>query len=483
MNAKHKKAPGVERNAGEERAGGNAHGAHTTTTPGGVKLQKGNPTMDKKANTAPVVRFVGHTPAEQRAHLADLQFLKQAISGIMKFGETTMIVSPPGLGKTNLGYQMAICLSTGHDVLRCHVCKAHGVYIDQEMTEYDEVVRQNAIAKGLHLNPDIQDFINVVGDEQPAEFPITLDNLEECIKYLFEKYRWELKHAFVVIDTLAETAAFDDENVSSEVLAKLKQIRKFARKYQLAIVLFHHTKKNDRDFRGSSQFRGSVDNLFLQLPSNDEEEKQWQKRCDKLGIPGKVKGFVIFKPVKVRRGLARTLHLESRLLPRDDSIPHDPDDDSKTDGFLWFSLGELGNEDESEVARFICTTRGDDYALGWDSEIGGYAWLASAGQGASDDGSRRVETPKREPARQRWAREVVARFGDSDAKFPNKAALSSAVVNATHCAKSSGDNAVNYALQLKVIQYSKRGDVTSALELAPAGLKLLKLATGADASA
>ena len=471
MNAKHKKAPGVERNAGEERAGGNAHGAHTTTTPGGVKLQKGSPTMDKKNNPAPVGR--GHTLAElyrQRKTLAPNPLF---IGDFCGFGETTMLYSDPGAGKTNTTYALAVFGSLGRAVLGLSVCPAHGLYLDQEMTKYDELVRQNAICLSSNLPTEsVTGFISIVGDEQDE--PITFENLPRIMEEEFKARKWDIRKSFLIVDTFAETANLEDENSAKDTIAALKKLRTWIRQNQIALILSHHTNKQGFTFRGSSAILGIIDNMYHLRECSESEHSKWVERCRGDGVESGGR-FYVLESDKSRRHFFQSLHLEKYLCPRDDFIPHDPRDNGTTDAFLWVSLGVVGKEDVEAVRRHFEACK--DYALEWDSEISGHVAYpialndVASNSGCSSSSGKNAKKDKKEKTSILRARMVPLVFPTRVSIFSSERNLIKACVEKFGKGETTWRNAINCAVNdLKLV----RNVEGAPLALTDAGIQIWK---------
>lgn len=263
---------------------------------------------------------------------------------------------------------------------------------------------------------------------------MNLNQLEQGLEGFLDAIRWEFKDLLIIIDTFAEVAGGMDENKADDTRVALATLRQMARKRNCAVVLFHHTNKYGKTYRGSSAIRGAVDNLLYLRWANKEEKKAAQV--------GKGQPFVVlYDDARRRRAPFEPIHLQHVLIPKvgcegaslegeDEHI-----DDSHWDGFIWKALGPVGKEhSDGDV--------GDESAFWQDGEPDDDEHASPDVQSGSGDEAGMVATGKRERASV-----VIRAFQSFTDQLPRKK-LEHYYAEVKHQSEESGKGAVKDAIKL-----------------------------------
>lgn len=219
----------------------------------------------------------------------DLQVLKTTepkpvpwiVPGMIAKGALTVIYSMGGLGKSIL--LMAICkgITEGTEVVGMRCKQSPVLSLDAENGQ-DEIHRR-VVALGFE-----QDYYpNVVTD---FSIEINLQSLEDLYDSLFPNLP-----AVLILDSLRTLWPEGDENDSGSVTRMLTALQIFARKYDMAVVLIHHSSKAG-GFRGSGAIQNVPDiviELGRKFKDKDETRRylRWEK-C-RLGPARKQQWFAI----------------------------------------------------------------------------------------------------------------------------------------------------------------------------------------------
>lgn len=383
---------------------------------------------------APKVCFSGRTYQELQT-ASDIQAFDFAVKGMFAMGEVTMVVADAKLGKTWLGFQLAVCASKGFRFLDQEVRQMRVLYVDMEMGTFDEKQRSRAIARELGVSSEDLNIAFIAGDEQ--ETTPTLDNLEEGLAGFLEGKGWAFEELLLIVDTFGEVACDIEENTASETRSAISGLRKLARNRNCAVVVFHHTTKDGDVYRGSSAIRGAVDNLLFMRWASKKEKKIAKVETNKPFV-------VLYDDARRRRCPFETVHLCRSLIDREagDGLHREETADvSDWDGFIWKSLGPVGKEHASpdnEAATWADGADDDELPPGVES-------------GTEDEEGMLARTGKEERAAQ-----VIGAFQYSTMPLPRKE-LESAYMKETNLGRESAKKAVGEAIELGLIEKTGGG--------------------------
>ena len=381
------------------------------------------------------VCFSGRTYSELQ-NASDIAAFDYAVKGMFAMGEVTMVVADAKLGKTWLGFQLAVCASKGLPFLKRNVRQMRVVYLDLEMGAFDEKQRSRAIARKLGVPTENLDIAFIAGDEQ--ETAPTLYNLEAGLEGFLEETNWDFKDLLLIIDTFGEIASDIEENTASETRAAISGLRKLARTRNCAVVVFHHTTKDGDTYRGSSAIRGAVDNLLFMRWASKKEKK--------AAIVEKGKSFVVlYDDARRRRCPFEPLHLTRVTINREggEGLSYNggagPLDDSKLDGFIWETLGAVGKEDPDADSGETLPWQDDD---GDDGAQSSPADVIGGDLGAVGEQSRKKR-----------ASDVVSTFRSCDEQV-KRAELEQRYAETKNLGRESGKKAVTETIDLGLIEKS-----------------------------
>jgi hypothetical protein len=234
-------------------------------------------------------------------------------------------------------------------------------------------------------------------------------------------------------------------------------LRRLARTRNCAIVVFHHTGKDGKNYRGSSAIRGSVDNLLF---------LRWAKKGEKKGQ----KSFVVLEDNARRRRAGFPLeHLTRYFIERDpDAVREDADgedgrlDDSEFDGFIWATFGPVGEEEPvaSWAEKRLPDAGGGDVEMDDDGED-------DDGEGGANPATPPPPGEEGRDGQRERAGIIVSLFPTRDATMARKE-LERGYAAATEKSEESGKNAVNDAVAVQWVMKSGDG-IRAPYQLTPQG--------------
>jgi hypothetical protein len=193
------------------------------------------------------------------------------IENLITENSVNFLSGEEGCGKSLLAMNLAISVSVGASKWLSYNIKKHGkvLYLNNELAFSDFVRREKAMSNSLPASGAISNLI--VPKEVPA--------LNECWETLNRTCEIE-KPCLIVVDCLYFTHD-KDENDSSEMKALMRQFLTLRNKYNLTLLLIHHTKKNSRyekmhndQMRGSNVFSGVTDTVLQIRRSAADERKR-----------------------------------------------------------------------------------------------------------------------------------------------------------------------------------------------------------------
>ncbi len=197
----------------------------------------------------------------QEVSLKDFEYFKKLkknkdflVDEFLYPGSINMIYSPPAHFKSLIALQLAMTISNGKKFLGMKTKKFPVLYCDGENSEQMIKERLKKIYKGLNLKRNKFPLFflteGLIMDEKK--------NIHFGFELALEKIIEENNIKVLIFDTMHRFAYYDEN--SSDDINKLytKLFKPFARKYNLAIVFLHHSRK-DGGYRGSGDFLGMVD--------------------------------------------------------------------------------------------------------------------------------------------------------------------------------------------------------------------------------
>ena len=165
---------------------------------------------------------------------------QEFIGGLFPRGYVSMIIAPPGTGKTMFMQKFVSDLSIGGNIL--------GGFALEESTKKSLIFAGEAgyellIRRGASMKWDINPQNVKIADQYSYELidiPLLLDDKEglENIKRLITKTKSDI----VFFDSFMSFHDVD-ENKSAQLKPILKELSRMARKFNIAIVLNHHSRK------------------------------------------------------------------------------------------------------------------------------------------------------------------------------------------------------------------------------------------------
>jgi hypothetical protein len=157
-------------------------------------------------------------------------------------GEVGQLWGPGGIGKSMLVEACCGGVGTGAVVagLRCE--KGRVMYLDAENGEY-EVHRR---VRNLALPPD-----------QVAIYDASSTHVVHHQKAIARAIKAD-KPDLLVLDSLRRLTPGTDENDSGDMAEVIGVIKTFAQRYELAVLLIHHARKDGTTERGSSAIKDQV---------------------------------------------------------------------------------------------------------------------------------------------------------------------------------------------------------------------------------
>ena len=206
-------------------------------------------------------------------------------------GKITLVIAPPGVGKSTFSLMAALAVATGTNLLGdAHKVVERGTtWMINNEDDTDEVYRriaaqiahmrlddkgQRALQNGFfHTSGTDRQYLIAKRNDHGVLVPRDLDATIRLIK--------EKGVVMLIVDPLAETSRAD-ENSNDEMLLICRMYRRIAQETQCAVVIIHHTRKlpsgastghvgNMDSGRGASSMTG-VARLVLTLYTMDKKD-------------------------------------------------------------------------------------------------------------------------------------------------------------------------------------------------------------------
>jgi DNA-binding transcriptional ArsR family regulator/KaiC/GvpD/RAD55 family RecA-like ATPase len=176
------------------------------------------------------------------------------IEGLIVEDSLTVLWGQPGMGKTFLALDWALCIASDTRWASRPVSQGSVVYVYSE---------GNA---GLRRRLEAWMSAHRAGSDMlPIRFvmePVPLAS-EEAVEALVSKIVHDgLDPSLVIFDTLARCAESLDENSSKDMGRLISSVDQIRRALGCSALLVHHPTKNGDSERGSSSLRGAVDGMI-----------------------------------------------------------------------------------------------------------------------------------------------------------------------------------------------------------------------------
>jgi hypothetical protein len=217
--------------------------------------------------------------------LAELQALpppEWLIEGVLPAGGLCEVHGAPGHGKSFLALDWAMRIATGIPWCGRPVKEGPVVYVAAEDFF------------GLGGRTRSWELANVVAEDAPLiwhDGPIQLLDEGEVDSFLEMVARLPEPPAFIVFDTLARCFAGGEENSAADMTRAIAAVDRIRRVTGAAVLLLHHTRKNDQTERGSGVLRGAADAMISVRQKGD---------CVTMSCV-KLRGAGDFDPIQLRR--------------------------------------------------------------------------------------------------------------------------------------------------------------------------------------
>ena len=242
------------------------------------------------------------------------------VEGFVARGFLTMIAGEPGAGKSMLTQTIGSALVEGRDTaagmklnLRytegsCDTCQGDKAVVTGDPGDPDACPECDSSGTTLHndtrvLVLDAENGENVIQDRAQKQ-GLTVDDADRYVVAAsdgFDIYKdrgvldgilAEYRDAGQPIDLLIvdswTSLWFGNENVVEQVQACLKYLNETAKKFQLGILLIHHTDKEGESYRGSSAIAATIGGGVFTFSRYDEKEGEditaRRIRCQKMRI-------------------------------------------------------------------------------------------------------------------------------------------------------------------------------------------------------
>jgi hypothetical protein len=205
--------------------------------------------------------------------ISEMMILEQSflVKNLISEQSVNFLSGEEGCGKSLIAMNLGISLAVGAAKwLAYDIAKSGKVlYLNNELAFSDFARRVKSMSGSLPAPGDVANFI--VPKEVPA--------LDQCWETLNETCE-QIRPCLIIVDCLY-FAHDKDENDSSEMKALMRQFLALRDRYNLALLLIHHTKKAARyermhndQMRGSNVFGGITDTVLQMRRSAADESKR-----------------------------------------------------------------------------------------------------------------------------------------------------------------------------------------------------------------
>lgn len=198
------------------------------------------------------------------------------IPGLIPKAAIVGLVGPPGVGKSMLALDWALCVATGTPWLGHPVDRQFVLYVAAE-GHSGLKIRADAWLRHHDIAPYDASFGLTKGR-------MTLNTGSEDHQALFDRVEDELRvqPGLVVIDTMARVIG-GDENGNTAMDAFLAEAERWVSVYGATVLVVHHPNASGARERGHSSFRGTVGALYFltEVPKQKGPLKLLKLACEK----------------------------------------------------------------------------------------------------------------------------------------------------------------------------------------------------------
>jgi hypothetical protein len=192
----------------------------------------------------------------------------------LREGESALIWSEPGVGKSMLSLSVALCIAGGGELMGWKSEKPRRVLVVDGEQHIEDIKERAGLLMGTIDGVDEElasENVTIFArqDQDPrASFPdLVEDSGQDDIFNRAVKGEFDL----VILDNFSTLATIEDENSAAafnpimNFLLKMKQAR-------IATILVHHANKSGKGFRGSTKLETTFEvTLGLQKPTSGEK--------------------------------------------------------------------------------------------------------------------------------------------------------------------------------------------------------------------
>jgi hypothetical protein len=195
-----------------------------------------------------------------------------------------LLAGQSGAGKTFLEIDLAVSLALGEPFFGRKVAQAGGTLIlageasgtIEARIDAAKIGRSSPFYREVHVGPatDVPDrlpiaWANVGGLSNPKTFDQLLNHVAQIARDMKERFGIQLM--LIVVDTLAASFGFSDENDAAEATAAMKSLERLSQATDtLVLGVAHYGKVAETGVRGSSAFTASSDVIIAVIADKDQ---------------------------------------------------------------------------------------------------------------------------------------------------------------------------------------------------------------------
>lgn len=179
------------------------------------------------------------------------------------------LVAKPGMGKTFLAVDLALCIANGLSFFGRLVTKRGGTHIIAAEGAYSIPQRIKAAIENKFVKADLPEGVD------PERIPITYEKgapdlltAKGLAAFIVQsrgaaegmQARYDVPLRLIIIDTFGQAFTLEDENSAANVAKATQAMQRIADEFSIAVMAVHHFGKDERaGLRGSSALRGNAD--------------------------------------------------------------------------------------------------------------------------------------------------------------------------------------------------------------------------------